>query len=606
LDLSTNNITIMEGLGNMTKLRELKLYSCYIGRIQNLEQCVSLMALHLEDNHISIIEGLDACRALDHLNLDCNRIQKIGKGLAKLTKLRELYLSRNQLSSLDGIANLALLETCAVEQNRLRQITAEQVKGLAKLDELRLAGNQLQSLSFLAAGKTLPSLVQLDVSNNNLSAASLQSLPPLPQLSDLNLAGNHIDEISPNIVSSFPSLEILDLTDNKLYRGAEDVQVLKEIVSIRELLIKGNPFATQWDPLEMKASLESISSLEFLDDCVVEKKPEVNTLSLEASDQEDTDTFRLTLTKGIQENIPARPSSANSRPGTASSRPGTASSRPGTAQKMSDAGVRDPLMFTKPKLSEKRFASAEQVETWEKNTITSLLSVKKQIDKTCQHMDAEMADMTKFLQKADQILQKEKEFNARRPVPPDDANSQVLPTLRSATIADANASLAAEAKAAEQEHRRPSKIKFRLREALDESRTGEESEQDDAAPDSPPARADIFSPVVSPNGMSPSFAAFDEEIEEEGLASEEHVVPSPEPEAQEVEEEELHVADIDIPPRLGPRAERAMATVAAKRAESPDLRVETRAKERANPQRRPSPQKSARSLEPASVRPAHN
>jgi len=581
LDLSTNNIRSIEGLGGMTKLRELKLYSCQISRISNLEHCVALMALHLEDNHISAIEGLDALRCLEYLNMDSNRVQKLGKGLARLSRLKELYLSRNQLVSLDGLAGLANLETCALDHNRLRQVSADQVKGLGKLDELRLAGNQLECLSFLAAGvskthPSLPSLVQLDASSNRLGASSIRNLPPLPQLAELNLSGNLVEEIEPSFTSSFPSLEILDLSTNQLHRGAEDLEQLKEIVSLRELLIQGNPFTSEGTAEEVQKALAILDCLEFLDDQPLEKRVEVQTLSLEGG-EEDTDTFQLTLARGGQQQDD---SGSKSRPTSAAgSRPSTAASqRPGTAQKMSEAGVRDPLMHMKPKLSDKRYASIEQVEQWERQTLGGLRAVQKQMDKTCIHIDADLRDMNKFLHKADQVLQRQKELMGKRPPSPDESSfaaRREMPTVRE-----------------EETPQQDSRVKFRLREAVERGREDDEGDEDHELVLE--AATLPVSPVASPSRLSPAAtvtAACDEEIDEDELPETSPVPSSPEP-VEEVEEQ-LNLGDGEpdasalLLGGLGPRAARAMATAAATvaadtdgKTEQPGLHVDARAKDR--------------------------
>lgn len=587
LNLSTNNIRVLEGLSGMAKLRELKLYSCQISRIQGLEQMPSLMALHLEDNHIGAIEGLDHLRALEYLNMDSNRLQKIGKGLARLTKLKELHLARNQLSSLDGLQGLVSLETCSFDDNRLTTVTSENVKGLVKLDELHIAGNQLQSLSFLSAGvgkphPSLPSLVQLDASKNQLQTASLRSLPALPQLAELNLAGNLIEDVELCLVSSFPSLEILDLSGNQLKRGAEDLAQLKEMSSLRELLIQGNPF-TKNGPEEAQQALSILSCLELLDDQVIERKTEADVLMLDGSNQ-DTETFPLTLPKGLDAEGKSRPDTASSRPGTAGSQ------RPGTAQKMSAAGVRDPLMLTKPKLSDKRFASEDQINQWSRQTQSALLAVQRQIDKTCVHVDRDMKDMSKFLRNADKVLERERELSGKRASSPDPDEfdmaeaslAESLPTLRSATLSEDEEPAA----------RRDSRLASRLHAAVGQGCPLEGLDEDDdddeaflAAMGSLPP-----SPLASPSRAAlaaAAAAACDEEIEEEDPVVEACPVPSsPEP-AEEVDEDLSAGVDADAVATLGPRAARALAAAAATVAAEaqPGLRVDARAKDRVSLQR---------------------
>lgn len=595
LDLSSNNIRVMQGLEGMSKLRELKLYGCQISRIQNLEHCVSLMSLHLEDNNISSIEGLDSVRCLEYLNLDSNRIQKIGKGLGRLMRLKELHLSRNQLTSLDGLAGLANLEVCSLEHNRLSKVTSEQVKGLGKLDELKISGNQISSLSFLVAGvskptPSLPSLVQLDASANRLNTTSFRGLEVLPQLAELNLSSNQIEEIAPCFVETFPILEILDLSNNLLHRGKEDLTQLKEISSLRELLLNANPMMAQSDSEEMQEALSGLDCLEFLDDQAVEKKPEVNILSIEQG-TEDTDTFPLTVTTTLTDGPEAkRPGSSSS-----SSRPATASSRPGTAQKMAEAGVKDPLMHMKAhKLSDKRFASEEQVVHWEKQTLNGLLAVQKQIDKISHHIDSDLSDMNRFLNKADKLLEKEKELARKRPTSADDPDGQV-PTLKPA------ASIPSESPAP----RWDSKTRSRLQEAVDRGREDGEEEEETTASGGLQIEADSLpiSPTSSPSRLSPAHAmvaACDEEISEDEPILEPSPAPStPEP-AEEVEEDVRPEETLPVLNGLGPRAARAAAVAEAVVAaggrspggRDPKLHVDARAKDRGGGPLRPSSRES--------------
>jgi len=184
---------------------------------------------------------------------------------------------------------------------------------------------------------------------------------------------------------------------------------------------------------------------------------------------------------------------------------------------MNEAGIKDPMMFAVPKLQNKRFASEEQVTHWEKNTLSSLLAVQKQMEKTNHHMDNDLRNMDKFLVKADNLLKKKKELDSKRQVF-DDFDESEVPDARSATVDRANAALAEELT----ENRRDSRVKFRLREAVQQGR-GDEEDDDDLENDSPPNLPEDGSlppsPLASPSRLlSPSAAAAaacDEEIEED-------------------------------------------------------------------------------------------
>ena len=65
------------------------------------------------------------------LELKQNQLTDVPKGLEKLTKLRSLYLSDNQLTNVKGLENLKQLEGLYLVNNKLTS-----VKGLEKLTEL--------------------------------------------------------------------------------------------------------------------------------------------------------------------------------------------------------------------------------------------------------------------------------------------------------------------------------------------------------------------------------------------------------------------------------------------------------------------------------------
>eukprot|EP00929_Paragymnodinium_shiwhaense_P066108 TRINITY_DN33137_c0_g1_i1.p1 TRINITY_DN33137_c0_g1~~TRINITY_DN33137_c0_g1_i1.p1 ORF type:complete len:662 (-),score=161.65 TRINITY_DN33137_c0_g1_i1:14-1999(-) len=415
LDLSSNNIKEIEGLKGMSKLRELKLYSCMISRIQGLNECPCLAALHLEDNRIAAIEGLETLRSLEYLNLERNKIQRLGKGLAKLGRLKELRISHNNIVSLEGLVSLTSLEVLAAGHNWLKSIESEHLKGFSKLDELHLPGNQLCSLEFLkpARGSAgMVNLATLDVSDNNLTSSSLRGLPAMPQLLELICADNRLETLPDRVIDSLQTIEILDLSRNCL----DDLKEIEKLKSmpLKELMLEGNPAMTR-EPEQLSIAFKALESLEYVDDKPVEQ---FVLPALEDTERplalEDLDTFNMTKTSGFGPGAasPARPGTGGSRPGTASGRPGTAGSRPGTAGGMKEAGIKDPLMHMRTKLNERKFATLEQATQWEQKTLSAFQAIEKQIDLTSQQAEDELRDMNRFLQKARSVLKREEQLKA--------------------------------------------------------------------------------------------------------------------------------------------------------------------------------------------------
>lgn len=390
LDLSSNNLRILENLGAMPKLLELKLDACQISRIEGLEKCPSLVSLHLEDNEIACVEGLEKLFSLETLNLERNKIQRLVRGFTKLSKLKELRLAYNDLTSLDGLQGLGSLEVLDVSQNKLETISAEHLKGLGKLDELLLSGNRLSAVGFLNAPGPVR-LSSLDLSENNLSTSSFKGFPNLPLLSELMLAGNHLEELPTTLSTCCPTLEILDISRN-LISAPLEVEKLKCLSSLKELCIEGNPMS---ESDALPKALLSLEGLEYL-----ENRQFVPPKQIMLEDGEQICTFGLTTVEAAKASSSSRPQTAEgSRPGTAAlSRPGTGLSRPPTASK---EAVQQPLMHAAPtSKTSRKCASSEQVTSWEQQTLCSLHAIKKQVEKTSLQVDQDLQEMHRYVKKA--------------------------------------------------------------------------------------------------------------------------------------------------------------------------------------------------------------
>lgn len=424
LDLSSNNIRKIQGLKGMTKLKELKLYGCQIARIQNLGDCTSLASLHLDDNQISAVEGLDSLKFLEFLSLDKNKIRSLGAGLGRLSKLKELRLSSNVLTSLSGLHGLNALETLSANSNRLTDVVPDHFKGLAKLDELTLACNRLTSLRFLGpctAGQSgLTSLATLDVSGNMLTSQAFRGLPSLPHLLDFNLANNQIETIPQVLEGCCAMIEILDLSGNRL-ENIDCIQILRKLPCLRELSLQGNPLANS-ESEDVGRALASLGSLDYLDE-----RPYVRPqLDPEPEIADDGETFRLTgpalrpgsagYPNGASRPAVAwgsRPASGSSRPTSGGTtpvqRPGTGA-RPGSVNGFSDAGIKDPLMYARLQVTDKRFASEEQVVQWERNTMNTFSSIEQKVNKAIDRANTGLEGMAQYLRDAERVIARERQL----------------------------------------------------------------------------------------------------------------------------------------------------------------------------------------------------
>lgn len=57
-DLSFNNIEVIEGLGHLTKLEDLTLYSNRISKIENMDNLVNLQVFSIGNNILKDLENV--------------------------------------------------------------------------------------------------------------------------------------------------------------------------------------------------------------------------------------------------------------------------------------------------------------------------------------------------------------------------------------------------------------------------------------------------------------------------------------------------------------------------------------------------------------------
>ena len=141
---------------------------------------------------------------LDLSGLD---LKKIPQEIQKLTELKELDLSHNQISKIENLDTLINLTTFDLENNQISKI--ENLDTLAKLTTLDLETNSISKIENLDA---LYKLTTLNLYNNQIS--KIENLYALTNITELNLSDNNISKIE-NLGSLF-FLKKLDLTDNPL------------------------------------------------------------------------------------------------------------------------------------------------------------------------------------------------------------------------------------------------------------------------------------------------------------------------------------------------------------------------------------------------------
>lgn len=105
-----------------------------------------LHMLNLSKNNISTIEGLRELTRLRVLDLSYNRICRIGHGLASCSSLKELYLAGNKIGEVEGLHRLLKLNVLDLRSNKIS--TSKGLGQLAanygSLQAINLEGNPAQ------------------------------------------------------------------------------------------------------------------------------------------------------------------------------------------------------------------------------------------------------------------------------------------------------------------------------------------------------------------------------------------------------------------------------------------------------------------------------
>ena len=109
LDLTSNKVTDLTPLADLTKLTDLTLWDNKITDLTPLTGLTELNNLILWDNKITDILPLAALVNLEYLDLDTNYIRNISP-LENLTKLETIYLFNNPIDTSAGSASMEVIE----------------------------------------------------------------------------------------------------------------------------------------------------------------------------------------------------------------------------------------------------------------------------------------------------------------------------------------------------------------------------------------------------------------------------------------------------------------------------------------------------------------
>ena len=203
-----NKITDISALKDITGLLILNVKQNDVKDIDCIKDLVKLETLNLEDNKnlggIKVIKNLTKLKELNLNNCGIDDADVTGDIFTGLTKVVEIDLSNNSLTSVNFLANCTEITNLYLDNNKLTSLDV--LRGKTKLTALRFSGNEVSDITPLA-GHT--------------------------GLTELRFSKNKVEDIA--VISAFSELGSIELNGNKVY----DFTPLSGLTSLYEAVIDG-------------------------------------------------------------------------------------------------------------------------------------------------------------------------------------------------------------------------------------------------------------------------------------------------------------------------------------------------------------------------------
>lgn len=198
-----------------------------------------------------------------------------------LTNLHQLNITRNNIS-LKGseFSSLSSLEVLNLKLNGIKEIPVKQFSGLTKLREVYLDENQISSID----KKTFAENVELKIvslSSNDIAELHYKTFASLTSLVELDLSLNRLTSLRMKLFERNGKLEQLHLIDNHL--KFVESNIFESLTSLARADFEGNPCVSDWIiPTDIKKLNETIN-----ESCKVDKDTELRWLREEIADLQE-------------------------------------------------------------------------------------------------------------------------------------------------------------------------------------------------------------------------------------------------------------------------------------------------------------------------------
>ena len=230
LDLANNAITTVPS----HRLKNLEISSAILREnlINNIDEDAFKDVIKLESLDLSVNKLTDLNErtfvpvqaSLMHLKINENKlgemsVEKLEKVLNGLKKLASLHLSSNELKSLPNLSQTQLTEL-VLQSNQIESLNDYKQLLPSSLIDLNVNNNRMKQLTAQSLAK-LVNLKYLNLESNQIATISEDAFTHLTKLTQIHMAKNYLKQIRPRQFFTLIDLQRLDLSSQN--------QMLKEI-----------------------------------------------------------------------------------------------------------------------------------------------------------------------------------------------------------------------------------------------------------------------------------------------------------------------------------------------------------------------------------------
>ncbi|KAL3649997.1 hypothetical protein CASFOL_006400 [Castilleja foliolosa] len=267
LDLTANRLTALDPriaqLSNLKKLslRQNLLNDDSILLLSTSHSISATQELVLRDNQLKKIPDVSMFKMLQVFDVSYNEIPSLN-GLSKVSStLKELYVSKNEVTKMEEIEHFHELQILELGSNKLRVM--ENLQTLSYLQELWLGRNRIRAIDLCG----LKCIKKLSLQSNRLT--SMAGLEECIALEELYLSHNGITIMEG--LSTLVNIRVLDVSSNKL----TDINDINSLAKLEDLWLNDNQINSLSNIAEAVAS-----SRKNLTTIYLERNPCFSKLSL--------------------------------------------------------------------------------------------------------------------------------------------------------------------------------------------------------------------------------------------------------------------------------------------------------------------------------------